>query len=72
MVQHHNLDKALLVAGHSENRFGGGKVFKPMRFIFGDRATFSANAHRFSVEELVTRTTDSWFKNNLRFVKKNI
>jgi S-adenosylmethionine synthetase len=40
IVQHHNMDKALLVAGQSETRFGGGKVTKPIKFIFGDRATF--------------------------------
>lgn len=70
IVQHHNLDKALLVAGQSENRFGGGKMLKPMRFILGDRATFTANDHKFPVEEVAARTADSWFRNNLRFVDK--
>jgi S-adenosylmethionine synthetase len=70
VVQHHNMDKALLVAGQTENRFGGGKVLKPMRFIFGDRATFNANEHRFPVEEIAAKTAFSWFENNLRFVKR--
>ena len=30
-VQHHNMDKALLVAGQSTNSFGGGKITKPMK-----------------------------------------
>jgi len=68
-VLHHNLDKALLVAGQSENRFGGGKMLKPMRLILGDRATFAANGHQFPVEELAIKTAESWFANSLRFVK---
>lgn len=38
-IMHYNLDKAMLVAGESENRFNGGIITKPIRFIFGDRAT---------------------------------
>jgi S-adenosylmethionine synthetase len=70
IVQHHNMDKALLVAGQSENRFGGGKILKPMRLILGDRATFTVNERRFPVQEVATRAADSWFKKNLRFVDK--
>jgi S-adenosylmethionine synthetase len=69
-VQHHNLDKALLAAGQSENRFGGGKVLKPMKLILGDRATFGSNGHVFPVEEVATQTALSWFEKNLRFVKE--
>jgi S-adenosylmethionine synthetase len=69
-VLHHNLDKALLVAGQSENRFGGGSILKPMRFIFGDRATFLVNNDAIPVEEIVTETASSWFEKKLRFVKK--
>jgi len=40
-ILHHNLDKALLVAGGSCPKAGGGTVEKPMRLILGDRATAS-------------------------------
>jgi S-adenosylmethionine synthetase len=38
-VQHHNVDKALLVGGRSAPRFGGGEVQSPMRLIVSGRAT---------------------------------
>ncbi len=38
-VLHHNVDKALLVGGQSEPRFGGGELSVPMRLIIGGRAT---------------------------------
>ncbi len=69
-VQHHNLDKALLAAGQSENRFGGGKVLKPIKLILGDRATFWSDGHVFPVEEVAARTARSWFEKNLRFVRE--
>jgi S-adenosylmethionine synthetase len=38
-VQHHNVDKALLVGGESAPRFGGGKIVVPPRLIVCGRAT---------------------------------
>ncbi|MDE1829360.1 MAG: methionine adenosyltransferase [Thaumarchaeota archaeon] len=70
MVQHHNMDKALLVAGQSENRFGGGKITKPLKLILGDRATFGENLPRKQIEDIVAKTATSWFENHLRFVKE--
>ena len=70
VVQHHNMDKGLLVAGQSENKFGGGKITKPMKFILGDRATFLADSCEFPVGDFAIKTAKSWFKNNLRFVKE--
>lgn len=70
-VQHHNMDKALLVAGQSENKFGGGKVTKPMRLVVGDRATFDGTVSRRRIEETVTSVCNSWFENNMRYVRKN-
>ncbi len=32
-IQHFNLDKALLIGGISQPRFGGGKVLRPARLI---------------------------------------
>ncbi len=70
-IQHHNLDKALLVAGQTENKFGGGKVLKPMKMIIGDRITLTKKITRQKIEELSSTTANSWFEDNLRFVKKN-
>jgi S-adenosylmethionine synthetase len=68
-VRHHNMDKAMLVAGQSENKFGGGKVTTPMKMILGDRATFDVDGHKLPIENLAITTAKSWFDNNLRFVK---
>jgi S-adenosylmethionine synthetase len=67
-VLHYNLDKSLLVAGESETRFGGGVVKKPMKLIFGDRATYSFNGRELPIEKLAVDSAKNWFKRNLRFV----
>jgi S-adenosylmethionine synthetase len=67
-VLHHNIDKGLLVAGQSQPQPGGGKILKPMRLIFGDRATQEVNGHRIPVDEIVQETAKSWLGQNLRFV----
>jgi S-adenosylmethionine synthetase len=67
-ILHHNIDKALLAAGEVENKFGGGKIKKPMLLIIGDRATFFADNKEIPVEEIAISTAKEWFKNNLRFV----
>ncbi len=68
-IQHHNMDKSMLIAGQTENKFGGGKVTKPMKFVMGDRATFEVNEKKLQIEDLAVTTAKSWFKNNLRHVK---
>lgn len=68
MVQHHNMDKGLLVAGQSQNKLGGGKITKPMKLVIGDRATFKAQGKNLPVSNIVLDTAKSWFDKNLRFV----
>ncbi len=68
-VQHHNMDKGLLVAGQSENNFGGGKITKPMKFILGDRATFLTDSRQLPIGDFAVNTAKTWFEKNLRFVK---
>ncbi len=70
IVQHHNMDKALLVAGQSENRFGGGRITKPLKLVVGDRATFGQNLAKKQIEDVVTRTATSWFERHLRYLKE--
>ncbi|MEM2939658.1 MAG: methionine adenosyltransferase [Candidatus Bathyarchaeia archaeon] len=67
-IMHHNIDKSLLVAGEVEVRFGGGVIKKPMKMIFGDRATFEVNGIKIPVAEIAIQTARDWFKRNLRFV----
>lgn len=70
MIQHHNMDKAFLVAGQSSNMFGGGKVLQPMKIILGDRVTFGKEIPRSQIEEMIKNTAAKWFKTHLRFLKK--
>ena len=67
-IQHHNMDKALLVAGQSESNFGGGKIIKPMKMILGDRATFDISERKLPIGDLAIQTAKEWFEKNLRFV----
>jgi len=67
-VMHHNIDKALLVAGKVETRFGGGLMKKPMRLIFGDRATSRIGEVEIPIDQIAVQTAKEWFRNNLRFV----
>jgi len=67
-IMHHNIDKALLVAGETEPRFGGGVVKQPMLLIFGDRATSKAGSVKIDVEEIAVNVAKEWFRRNMRFV----
>jgi len=68
-VQHHNMDKGMLVAGESINKFSGGEITKPMKLIIGDRATFEVGEKKFQIGDLAVSSAKSWIQNNLRFVK---
>ena len=67
-ILHHNIDKALLVAGAADVAFGGGRVTEPMRLIFGDRATAVVNGEHVPVGDIAVATARVWFRENLRFV----
>ena len=67
-VLHHNIDKALLVAGSSEPRFGGGRVVSPMRLLLGDRATNVWEGNAIPVAEIAECCASRWLGEHLRFV----
>ncbi len=67
-IMHHNIDKGMLVAGEVKTKFGGGVILKPMRLIFGDRATFEVEGEVVDVNGIAQDTAKQWLKNNLRFV----
>jgi len=71
-ILHHNIDKSLLAAGEAETKFGGGIVKKPMKLIFGDRATFEAKGISIPVNEIAIQTAKDWFRKNLRFVDPEV
>jgi S-adenosylmethionine synthetase len=69
-IFHFNVDKALLVAGETKPKFGGGKVLKPMKIFFGDRATYRIGTEEIPLEEILKQSVYSWLKENLRFVRE--
>jgi S-adenosylmethionine synthetase len=67
-ILHHNIDKSLLVAGETENRFKGGIVKQPILFVLGDRATSVIDGQKIDVHEIAIRSAKNWFKKNMRFI----
>jgi len=69
-IFHFNVDKALLVAGETKTKFGGGKILKPMKIFFGDRATYKIDDEDVPIDEILNRSVYDWLKENLRFVSE--
>jgi S-adenosylmethionine synthetase len=69
-IFHFNVDKALLVAGETKTKFGGGKILKPMKFFFGDRATYKIDNEDVPIDEILNHSVYGWLKENLRFVSE--
>jgi len=67
-VLHYNCDKALLVAGQAELRWGGGRLVEPMRLVMGDRATVEWNGQRIDVEAIAVDTARRWIRAHLHHV----
>src|SRR4030042_1147951 len=68
VVLHHNVDKSLLAAGVAVPGYKGGRGVEPMRFIFGDRATFKAGDEEIPVNDIAERSAKQWLRENLRFL----
>ena len=68
-ILHHNIDKALLVAGQCAKGFGRGAVTRPMEFVVGDRATLVAGGERLPVETTVREAVHAWFHAHLSRVR---
>jgi S-adenosylmethionine synthetase len=68
VIMHHNIDKGMLVAGEVKTKFEGGVILKPMRIIFGDRATFEVEGEAVDVNTIAIDAAKQWIKENLRFV----
>jgi len=67
-ILHHNLDKALLSAGQTTPTFGGGSRIKPMRMIFGDRATYRVENEDVDVFDMAKKTATRWFHDNIPLI----
>ena len=59
-ILHHNVDKALLVAGRSAPRFGGGELLAPVELHLAGRAVARHGAERIALEELAETSARAW------------
>ncbi len=66
-ILHHNVDKAILVGGVSNPRFGGGEVIEPVVFSLVGRVTSSYNGQSLEreIREIFHNTVEEWIKNNI-------
>jgi S-adenosylmethionine synthetase len=64
-ILHHNVDKALLVGGRSEPRYGGGRVVEPMRIFLAGRAVLAHGGVSVPVEELAADVARRWLREHL-------
>ncbi|MHC4876401.1 MAG: methionine adenosyltransferase [Planctomycetota bacterium] len=67
-VLHHNVDKALLVAGDSEPKPGGGKMIEPIKLIFGGRAVTEFDGQPIAAGEIAEAAAVKWLQTHLRYV----
>ncbi len=65
-IPHHNVDKALLRAGRSAPRFGGGEVLEPIEIFLAGRAATRVGGERLPIEELALTSATRWLGGNLR------
>jgi S-adenosylmethionine synthetase len=64
-IQHHNVDKALLVGGAAAPAFGGGEIVKPVEIFLAGRATSSRRGQTVAVEEIARDGSLDWLRANL-------
>jgi len=64
-VQHHNVDKALLVGGVADPRFGGGEIITPIEIYLVGRAVKEKDGKPLPVDELAVEVAKSWLRENI-------
>ncbi|MEM3405391.1 MAG: methionine adenosyltransferase [Candidatus Pacearchaeota archaeon] len=62
-ILHHNIDKALLVAGKSIPKFKGGKIIKKIRIIICGRATTRVGKTKINIKNIVKEEAKNYLKN---------
>jgi len=70
-VLHHNVDKALLVAGISEPSFGGGRVIEPVQMTLAGQAALEIGGQPLGVPELADEVVRQWLGKNLHCFDAN-
>jgi S-adenosylmethionine synthetase len=70
-ILHYNADKAMLIAGRTLPKLGGGDVMEPMRLVLGDRASSICDGKEIDVPGVVESAARNRLRQNLRFVDAN-
>ncbi len=73
-VQHHNVDKVLLVGGQSNARFGGGDVIEPIYLLLSGRAVDVVDKNyekQVPVGKFAVEHTREWLHNDLPHLDVN-
>ena len=65
-ILHHNVDKALLVAGVARPAFGGGSIEQPITIYLSGRATTEVRGTQVPVDEIAIEETRAWMRARLR------
>lgn len=60
-ILHHNVDKALLIAGRTEVGFGTGRFLVPLRLVLAGRATTRVGERELPVEAIAREAADEAF-----------
>lgn len=64
-VQHHNVDKVLLVGGSSKADFGKGEITQPIELIISGRAVLEVEGGKIPIEAIVNGVVKELFGNLL-------
>ena len=65
-VQHHNVDKALLVGGVADPKFGGGEIITPIEIYLVGRAIKEKDGKPLPVDELAIEVAKEWLRKNIK------
>ena len=65
-ILHHNVDKVLLIGGHSEPRYGGGDITRPMAIVLGGRATDEFEGQKIPVYDIARDCTAKYLKATIK------
>lgn len=64
-IMHHNVDKALLIGGVADSKYGGGKVTQPIEIYLTGRVTKDYNGKNIDVDSLSIETVKNWLRENI-------
>ncbi len=65
-ILHHNVDKAMLVAGRARPVFGGGDVLEPINFYLVGRVITEVGDQKIPVNEIYLESARKWLQENIK------